>query len=765
MNSETEQVTQETQKTPKKADSPKGRLRFIRSGYILTAIAAAWMSGVLLLHFTYVKPNLARQAERIETDTGREWLRLTNDFLRARRTQMQRLTSNWALTANVAGYFQIRDRALLDESLPAESLSRNRIAAVLLCDRQQRLISAWKAGPDGRLQADSGYQSGQDLSEATFFQLGAGADEMSGLDLSPAGPAIFARSSVRRTDDGQPLGYVISLRPMDQVLYAELSAMVGVNVTLAEQADPPGGLAEGQQAVWRGAGHTLHGVQTLHDSAGRAMGYLTVEGQAESTYRQIRSVEQALTGTVIWAAAFALAMVLVIHVVVSGPTAKLLSRVRRLRKGEPVQSLSESLRGEALALARQFEEVLAHVEKLGQTDTLTGLPNRRSFQQTFTQSFRQARRYSRSMTLVMMDLDFFKAANDALGHQTGDQMLKIFADTIVACVRTTDTVTRLGGDEFAVLMHETTAADAEVVAERIRELLATRSIGKGELQMTLTASIGIADINDPAVQSPETLMDQADKALYAAKQTGRNRVVRSDHMPDPESLGTLQDQTRVDRLCKQLAGLDAKFKRVFVDAIGGLISALEARDEHTANHSAKVRRYAMMIARKMGMSERAVEHVGRAAMLHDIGKIGLPDSVLLKDSSLTEQEWQLVKRHPIMSVRIVEGMDFLEQEIPAVRYHHERFDGSGYPEGLSGSAIPLPARILAVADAFDAMVSSRVYRSGMGVEAALAELARGNGTQFDPAVVEAFMQLVKDQNITDASIAAQAPVNFRKLSA
>jgi putative nucleotidyltransferase with HDIG domain len=250
--------------------------------------------------------------------------------------------------------------------------------------------------------------------------------------------------------------------------------------------------------------------------------------------------------------------------------------------------------------------------------------------------------------------------------------------------------------------------------------------------------------------------------MYIAKRGGRNQVMCGSQMSDGDP-PLPAEHNKVDHLCRQLAGLDAKFKRLFVESIGGLINALEARDEHTANHSVKVRCYAMLIAKEMNLLQATVEHIGRAAMLHDIGKIGLPDNVLLKEGALTETEWQLVRRHPIMSVRIMEGMEFLDQEIPAVRYHHERFDGGGYPEGLAGSSIPLGARILAVADSFDAMVSSRVYREGMGVEAALEEIRAHSGTQFDPAVVEAFFQAVQEEKINDQTVAAATPPT--KLSA
>jgi diguanylate cyclase (GGDEF)-like protein len=359
------------------------------------------------------------------------------------------------------------------------------------------------------------------------------------------------------------------------------------------------------------------------------------------------------------------------------------------------------------------------------------------------------------MSLVVMDIDFFKVANDAMGHQAGDQMLQVMAKVLTESCRATDAIARQGGDEFAILMPETTAAAAVQVAERIHQKLGEQSVSRGELKMTPTASIGVVDLSTPGGETPEAMFDLADQALYAAKRAGRNRTVSADQIEALAGLETAHDHTKVDHLCKQLAGLDAKFKRLFVEAIGGLICALEARDPHTANHSAKVRKYAMLIAGHMKLPERQIEHCGRAAMLHDIGKIGLPDTILLKEGALTPAEWEIVRRHPVMSVKIMEGMEFLDQEIPSVRYHHERYDGAGYPEGLCGSAIPVGARILAVADAFDAMTSSRVYRGGMPVDKALAELNRGSGTQFDPAIVHAFLEVVAAEAITDASLAGE----------
>ncbi len=646
------------------------RTRFVRSSHILAVIALAWVSALVLLHVAYAQPNLARQGKRIEDDTAGEWLRLANYFLRSRRGQMLRITADWADDAGVKAYFAGAPQTVLQGELSCRSLLKNRIRTVMLCDERARLLSAWKVDEGGVLVRDAAFPPGKEMGELSLFRLCAASREFSGVGNTPLGLALFARAALIDQGRDRPAGYLVSLRPVDETLFAELSAMVGVRVSLqpAPHVPPDCRVPSFGQAVWRDADHTLNGAEFFRDSSGSPVGYLVVRGKAEPIYQQTRTVEKALGTTLLWATGFSLLMMLAVHLAVSGPTARLLRRVRRLREGERVQVLSGGLRGEALALGRQFEEVLAHVEKLSQTDSLTSLSNRRSFQHIFLREFRRARRYTRNLALAMIDLDFFKAINDALGHQTGDLALKLCAEVVANNVRTSDSVARLGGDEFAILMPETTVEEAVNVAERFRAALGERTVGRGELKMSLTASIGVADMNVPGGDTPEAFLDLADQALYAAKRSGRNRTVRADRAVDKDAWAISEnDDSRVDHLYKELTRLDAKFKRLFVDAIGGLISALEARDEHTANHSVKVRRYATLIARKMDLPDRAVEHLRRAAMLHDIGKIGLPDRILLKEGPLTEEEFEPVKRHPIMSVRIMEGMEFLDQEIPAVR--------------------------------------------------------------------------------------------------
>ncbi|OPX24353.1 MAG: hypothetical protein B1H04_02280 [Planctomycetales bacterium 4484_123] len=731
--------------------------RFVRSSYILAAVAIAWAGGIGLLHIAYLQPSLLRQARQTEVRAVAEWLRLANQALRSARGEMLRITACWASRAEVKGHCLGGSASRWDAG--ACQLPDRRIHSVLVCNRRKELISAWRVGPGGRLVRTDLPRPGEDLRDLSAFRLSPAARRISGVANTPWGLVMFARCEVTGPTGSERLGYVVTMRPLDEPLLAELSAAVGVNIALQPASSGPPGVTVPRfgQAVWRRDETTLMGFQVLHDSFGSPVGNLVVEGDAGDTHRRLRAFERAVTITLLWAIGFAMLMVTVIHVLVSRPTASLLRRVRRLRAGQEVESLSAELRGEALALAEEFEELLRHVEEVSRTDALTGVNNRRHFQQIFTEEFQRARRYSRPLALAVMDIDFFKAANDAFGHQAGDEILKLFARVITENIRATDTVARLGGDEFAVLMPETTGENAARVAERIRTCLGQQAVGREGVEMTLTTSIGVVDMTVPGADNPEAFFNLADQALYAAKRAGRNRICRAgDPECQPDQKTPEASQERVDSLCQELARLDAKFKRLFVDAIGGLISALEARDIHTANHSAKVRRYASMIARQMQLPERALEHIARAAMLHDIGKIGLPDSVLLKEGGLTDAEWALVRQHPVMSVRIMEGMAFLDQEIPAVRYHHERYDGSGYPEGLSGSSIPLAARILSVADAFDAMTSSRVYRGGKSVAEALEELRRGRGTQFDPAVVDAFLAAIEAEGIDDEHLAEMA---------
>jgi diguanylate cyclase (GGDEF)-like protein len=356
-------------------------------------------------------------------------------------------------------------------------------------------------------------------------------------------------------------------------------------------------------------------------------------------------------------------------------------------------------------------------------DTLTGLMNRRGFEELFVTELERARRTGESLSVIVADLDRFKALNDKFGHQAGDRALEQVARSLDGAKRRIDTVARLGGEEFAVLVPSSDHHAAYILAERMRrEVRDTFATDPSQL----TISLGVASFPYHG-SSPEALIHCADQSLYAAKRLGRDRsVVYSDDIA-----GTLAvvDGQPAD------GGPD-----LHRDTVLALAQVIDSRDGD-GEQSQRVGRYAASIAEALGLPDDVVERVRFAGIVHDIGKIGIPEAILGNPGWLEEADWVEVQRHPEIASRILTGANF-EDVATWVHDHHERLDGSGYPRGLTGDAIPLEARVIAVAAAYEAMLSDRAYRAAMAPTAARDELQRGSGTQFDQRVVATFLSLL-----------------------
>jgi diguanylate cyclase (GGDEF)-like protein/putative nucleotidyltransferase with HDIG domain len=385
-----------------------------------------------------------------------------------------------------------------------------------------------------------------------------------------------------------------------------------------------------------------------------------------------------------------------------------------------------------------------HVDKLirrlgdtARTDMLTRLLNRRGFVELFEQELERAKRNARPLTLVVADLDGFKDVNDGYGHHEGDEALERFGGIARDVKRRIDTAARIGGEEFAFILPETDASAAYIVAERLRREVGARFEDK---RYELTISLGVASY--PAHgDDAEALMKTADRALYAAKELGRDRTV----IFNPEISETL---SLAD------AGGNGQ-QEPHTSTVLALAEVLDIRDSGTASHSQTVGRYAEAIARELGLPDEQVSWVRFAAIVHDVGKIGIPDSVLRKAGWLEEQDWEEMRRHPEIGARILDGAN-LHQISDWVLSHHERPDGRGYPRGLKDGEIPIEAKILAVADAYEAMTCDRVYRPALAVEAAREELRRHAGTQFDERVVDAFLAILeREEEPADAQASAR----------
>jgi diguanylate cyclase (GGDEF)-like protein/putative nucleotidyltransferase with HDIG domain len=330
------------------------------------------------------------------------------------------------------------------------------------------------------------------------------------------------------------------------------------------------------------------------------------------------------------------------------------------------------------------------------------------------------------MGVLVGDLDDFKDLNDRSGHHVGDIALQRVAELLRKGSRQVDSTARIGGEEFAVALPDTERQEAFALSERLRRALHDEFAHD---RTPLTISFGLSLYPEHG-ETAASLLHAADEALLAAKENGRNRTVC--HQPAPP--GAL-------RLARHAHDIEGER---FIVAVLDLAEAVDLRFSGSARHSETVGRYAEMMARELRLPERRVSRIRLAGILHDIGKAGVPNSILHKPGPLTEEEYEVFKRHPALGAQIIEH-DSLSDVREWVAAHHERPDGLGYPKGLSSGAIPLEARIVAVADAYEAMTSDRPYRDAIGYEAALAELERCAGTQFDPLVVQALLTALRSE--------------------
>lgn len=367
-------------------------------------------------------------------------------------------------------------------------------------------------------------------------------------------------------------------------------------------------------------------------------------------------------------------------------------------------------------MLRAWHEQHAELHELATRDDLTQLQNRRFFYGRLQEELATAVSGKMPLSILMIDVDDLKAVNDEFGHQVGDVVLRSLGRLLNEQAGQQNVTARLGGDEFAVIMPGADRRDADQMAWRLWEELSRAPICETDhASIYLGVSVGTSGFPWGG-KDLEEIIHWADTKLYA------NKLER-------KGFKQLRDPKKDTRLVSAIVDV--------------LASALDVRDRMTHRHARRVARMAAWVAREMALSEGEVIHVEYAAALHDIGKIGVADNILRKAGSLDEDEWREMRRHSELGYEILNGIDFLHEAAEIVYAHHERYDGTGYPRRLAGTEMPLGARVFAVVDAYDAMISRRPYRDAIPRESALMEIARNAGTQFDPQVVEAFLVMVR----------------------
>jgi diguanylate cyclase (GGDEF)-like protein/putative nucleotidyltransferase with HDIG domain len=413
-----------------------------------------------------------------------------------------------------------------------------------------------------------------------------------------------------------------------------------------------------------------------------------------------------------------------------------------------------------LAIAVTNARLYKRVERQATTDGLTGLFNHRTGQEKLAETLRKAERYQRNVAVVMIDIDHFKSINDTYGHPAGDTVLKHIAGIIRRDCRDVDLPVRYGGEEFLLVLPEVNQEGAVVVAERLRKTLQREVISHDDVQLSVTASIGVAAYPEDA-EAQHTLLEIADKALYMSKRLGRNQVHTASDLMFQEFQDE-QKQAQQDSLPVTVTAPPAVPNVIgqnipagpgedkeglvpeVVEMVKAMAGALYAKSEYNKIHHLETARFAEMVAKVLGLNQRQIEQIRVAGLLHDVGLLSVPEEIVNKPGQVTADELRVLMQHPVMGAQMFRPIHALKEICDILENHHECWDGTGYPRGLKGEEIPLSARIIAIVDAYHAMISDRPYRPAMAKEKAKRVLRNGAGTQFDPFLVDIFIACLSE---------------------
>ncbi len=410
----------------------------------------------------------------------------------------------------------------------------------------------------------------------------------------------------------------------------------------------------------------------------------------------------------------------------------------KLKRAEEFLKLKDRIK----ELGGKLNEKDAALEKAVLVDPLTGCYNWRYFESRVPQEINRARRHFYSVSFFVIDIDYFRHINELYGIKVGDIIIKETATLLKSILRKEDILIHWREDEFFIIMPHLSANDSYQVARRISEKIVFHKFKYKKVNIHLKASIGVVVFPDDLVFDARQITSALNTCIGAAKKKGGNTIVwysQANLKPVAASRG----KANVKELQGQIEKMNKLMDRDVLEMIYGFARAIEAKDSYTGKHVEYTAELAEQIAKEFNLSAKNVEDIKHAAVLHDLGKVGIDKSILSKEGPLNIKEREIIKTHPAIAAEILREINGLKGSIPAILYHHERYDGGGYPLGIKGEEIPLSARIVAVADVYQALTSDRSYRKAYSKAKALDIIKSESGKQFDPKVVKVFLQVVK----------------------
>lgn len=415
-------------------------------------------------------------------------------------------------------------------------------------------------------------------------------------------------------------------------------------------------------------------------------------------------------------------------------TQDLLQETARYKKSE----------SEKILLNRELIKTNEKLKSVSLIDAHTGLYNYRYLQSAIESEFHQARRYAQSLALIMLDVDYFKSINDVYGVAFGDSVLKQLARQLKQMVRRYDVLIRYSGEEFIIISPRLNRNTAFNMAQRLLDSLNLVNFGNKKHSVKLKLSFSVAAFPDDKVTSGADLVNLVNKILIKTKEGGGNRAYSSLDLNHPlkKGMDKISKVMGIKILKNTINKLNRQTKQGLTEFIFAFAKTLEVKDHYSGEHVENTVHFATEIARKLDLPKDEIELIKQAAMLHDLGKIGISENILLKKGKLTKREFVEIRKHPQIGADIIRPIQSLHALIPFIFYHHERWDGKGYPSGIKGEDIPLGARIIAIADVYQALTSDRPYHKAFTKEVAIDMIKKSSGTQFDPLIVDTFLKVI-----------------------